>query len=64
MFGPCFVLQYLVPTARNASVQYNHCMSPSVYLSLRILAVSENAHNSLTTWYILIKCIRMNVNLV
>ena len=44
-------LVFKVEIARPAGVHYNHNVSPSV----RPLAVSENAHNSSTTWNILIK---------
>ena len=37
--------------ARSAGVHYTHCVSPSVCP----WSVSENAHNSCTTGYILIK---------
>ena len=46
-----------IAIARPTGMHYNHCVSPTdtVRSFVRPLAVSENAHNSLTTSYILIK---------
>ena len=62
------VVQYK-EIAQPTCVHYTHCASPpvclvnlSVFLPVNRLEISENAHNSWATWFILIKfCICMHV---
>ena len=50
--------------ARPLGMHYNHYASPLIHPSVRPWSVSENAHNSWTTWYILITFfIHMDVNI-